>query len=86
VERAEIVSELRGWLEREFPNEEVELRENTHLLDEWFVDSLGIVEAVLFLEERFGVTLARADINAENFATLGHLADFVLARRAAGAA
>ena len=77
MERSQIVARLKGYLEREFPNQAVQLGEDTNLLEEWFTDSLGIVEMVMFLESEFGIRVGRADLNAENFATLGTLADFV---------
>ena len=83
MERSQIAARLKAYLEREFPNETVELRDDTNLLEEWFTDSLGIVEMVMFLETEFGIRVARADLNAENFATLGTLTDFVLARKGA---
>ena len=78
----EISAKLRGFLESEFPNEGTELDPTTDLLDEWFVDSLGIVQTVMFLEESFGIEIARADINGENFKNISALSAFVARRLA----
>jgi acyl carrier protein len=80
MDRAEITARIKRFLEQEFPNQGVELTESTDLLDEWFVDSMGIVETVLFLESSFGIELARADIDGTNFKNLATLTDFVARR------
>ena len=82
MDQSEIADRIRRFLEEEFPNEGVELNADTDLLSEWFIDSLGITETVIFLESSFGVDLSRADINGSNFKSIESLTAFV-ARRAA---
>ena len=82
MDQSEIADRIRRFLEEEFPNEGVELNADTDLLSEWFIDSLGITETVIFLESSFGIDLSRADINGTNFKSIGSLTAFV-ARRAA---
>jgi acyl carrier protein len=41
------------------------------------VDSFGIVETVMFLEQEFGIRIARADVHAANFQNIAALAEFV---------
>ncbi len=73
----EIRHQLQEFFEREFPNPDAELTSDTHLLDDWLVDSFGIVNTTLFLEENFGIEVSRADINAENFQSIHALANYV---------
>ena len=80
MNRNEIVENLKSFLQQEFPNQGVDLTESTDLLGEWFVDSLGIIETVLYLEKNFGVDVKRADINGDNFRNLANLSDFVFER------
>ena len=80
MNRNEIVDDLKAFLHQEFPNQGVELNETTDLLGEWFVDSLGIIETVLYLEKNFGVDVKRADINGDNFQNLETLSEFVANR------
>ena len=80
MSKTEIVDDLKAFLEREFRNQGVDLTETTDLLGEWFVDSLGIIETVLYLEKNFGVDVKRADINGDNFQNLDTLSDFVVNR------
>ncbi len=78
----QIRDQIRRFLATTFPAAGVELTDETDLLEEWFVDSLGIVQTVMFLEQTFGIQLGRADIDAVNFRTVATLAALVEARLA----
>lgn len=80
MNRDEIADSLKTFLLQEFPNQGVELTESTDLLGEWFIDSLGIIETVLYLERNFGVDVRRADINGDNFKSLETLSSFIINR------
>ena len=80
MNKTEVVDDLKSFLLQEFPNQGIDLTETTDLLGEWFVDSLGIIETVLYLEKTFGVDVRRADINGDNFQNLATLSDFVVSR------
>ncbi len=77
---SEIADTLRTFLQQEFPNQGAALSDTTDLLKDWFVDSLGIIETVLFLEKTFGIDIARADINGSNFRNIAVLSEFVARR------
>ncbi len=80
MNKTEIVDDLKTFLQQEFPNQGVDLTESTDLLGEWFVDSMGIIETVLYLEKNFDIDIKRADINGDNFRNLATLSDFVVNR------
>lgn len=80
--REEIAESTRVFIETEFPSPGMALTIDTDLLKDWFVDSLGIIQAVLFVEKTFGVRVARSDINGTNFRSVATLADFVANRLA----
>jgi acyl carrier protein len=77
MHKEEIVHQIREFIASEFPMPGQELTSHTDLLEEWFVDSLGIVETVMFLERQFGVQLQRADINGVNFRNVEALSELV---------
>lgn len=77
MQSTEIKSQLIHFFEDEFPNSETALTDDTNLLDDWFVDSFGIVNTTLFLEKKFGIDISRADINAENFRSVETLSQYV---------
>ena len=80
MNRQEIAERIKAFLEEEFPSQDVALTNTTHLLDGWFMDSLGIVVTVLFLESNFKIKFSRADINGEAFASIDSLTDLVASR------
>ena len=58
--------------------ETVGLTHDTNLLEDWFLDSLSIIETVMFLETKLNVKMTRRDINAENFESINTLTKFVI--------
>ncbi|RME76553.1 MAG: acyl carrier protein [Chloroflexi bacterium] len=46
-------------------------------LEEGIVDSTGVLELVLFVEETFGITVDDADITRENFDSVNRLAAYI---------
>ena len=54
---SEIKIELKEFFEREFPNPGIDLKDDTNLLNHWFIDSFGIVNTTLFLEQKFGIEI-----------------------------
>ena len=56
------------------------LANDTPLLDSGIVDSLSLLRIVVFLEERFGITMGDADLLPENFATVNAICAYLRAR------
>jgi acyl carrier protein len=53
----------------------------TSLFESGIIDSLGVLELMTFLSERFGFQLEDRDFDPANLATPGQLVQFVLSRR-----
>jgi acyl carrier protein len=77
MQLAEIKSKLKDFFEQEFPDSGTTLSDNTNLLNDWFVDSFGIISTTLFLEQNFGIEISRADINATTFRSIETLSQYV---------
>ena len=56
------------------------LANDTLLLDSGILDSLGLLRIVVFLEERFGITMGDADLLPENFATVNAISAYLRTR------
>ena len=54
--------------------------DETPLLREGIIDSLGVVELVEFVHTRFGVKVGQQDVRPENFDSVSRLAAFVKQR------
>ncbi len=77
---SEIAHLIRTYYLEIYPHSGSTLDDDTDLLNEWFVDSLGVVQTVQFLEDTFGIDIGSADINADNFHSIRTLAAFVLGK------
>lgn len=76
----DVSAKIASFLKESWPHEGRELTESTDLLDGWFVDSLGIIMTVVFLEREFAIDVKAEDVNGVNFESLGSLVKYVLAR------
>ena len=56
------------------------LADDTSLLDSGILDSLSLLQLVVFLEERFGITVGDADLLPENFASVKTICAYLRAR------
>jgi len=54
-----------------------ELPEDISFLEEGIVDSTGVLELVMYVEENFGFDVEDVEIVPENFDSVGRLAAFV---------
>lgn len=77
MNRESIAQAFREYLLHEFPNQSVELSEHTNLLKDWFIDSLGLIETIMFIERTYGIVVSRGDITADNFETIEVLSKYV---------
>ncbi len=80
MERSEIYSRLLAFINETFPHQGMELSGDTDLLNDWFVDSLGIIQTVVFFEEEFSIDMDGADVNVNNFYSINTLTDFAANR------
>ena len=79
---AVIAGQLHAFYCAVFPHPGRQLDLDTDLLNEWFVDSFGVIQTVQFLEDNFGITITRVEINTVNFHSIRALAAFVHRKRA----
>lgn len=66
-----------------FGDESHPLPADLSLIDNDLIDSTGILELVGFLEERFAITVADADIVPTNLDSIDRIADFIARKQAA---
>lgn len=58
------------------------LSDDTSLLDSGILDSLSLLQLVVFLEERFGVTVGDTDLLPQNFASVQTICAYLRAIQA----
>lgn len=66
-----------------FSEDESELPDDISLLDRGIIDSTGVLEVVLFLEEQFAIRVKDTEMLPENFDSVNNLVRFVERVRAA---
>lgn len=51
--------------------------DDTSFLNEGVIDSMNVLELVMFVEDKFGVTVADQDIVPDNFDSVTRLANYI---------
>ena len=60
-----------------FTNDQSRLQDDASFLEEGIVDSTGVLELVMFVEENYGITVEDEDIVPENFDSVLQLARYI---------
>jgi acyl carrier protein len=77
-----VTAEIAAYIQREFVFDGSELAPEESFLDSGIVDSMGVLEIVLFLEERFGIVVNDEDVLPEHFDSIERLSNYVQRRLA----
>jgi len=72
----DVVQELVDFLNRD-PRVEGSIEAHTELVESGRIDSLVIIDLIVFLEERFGVSLSPEDLTPQNLRSMSALAGLV---------
>jgi len=60
-----------------FTSDDAELADDASLLDRGIVDSTGVLEIVMYLEEQFAIKVKDSDMLPENFDSVNNMVRFV---------
>jgi acyl carrier protein len=76
---SEIASSIEKFIRREFrvAGDDPGFSEDSHLFESGYVDSVGVVELIAFVESRFGVKLEDEQIFSEQFTTISGISRMV---------
>ena len=73
-----IIDQLNDFIYQTFPRaRQKPLVVTDMLLEQGIVDSLGLLEIVVFIETTFEITVQDTDMVADNFATIAAIAAYV---------
>jgi acyl carrier protein len=79
--------QIRDYIARRLLfTKEFKYPDTTSFLEEGIVDSQGVMELVLYVEETFGLSIQDVEITPDNFDSVSKLADFIRRKAAQGAA
>ncbi len=75
----EIEAQVRKYVAQNllFSDNGFEYEDNDSFLQEGIVDSVGVLELVLFVEETFGVNVDDQEITPDNFDSVNKLARYI---------
>jgi len=81
----QVEAKVRGYILENllFTSDGSELANDASLLERSIIDSTGVLEIVLFLEEEFGVKINESDMVPENFDSVNNIVRFVQRLKAA---
>jgi acyl carrier protein len=76
---SQIQATIRQYLASEFTQDraDFELKDDTNLLVEHVIDSLGIFILITFLEEQYGISIDADEVLIENFETVADIGRLV---------
>lgn len=60
---------------------DLSLEDDTSFLERGILDSTGVIELVVFIENQFGIAVADEELTPSNFDSLGALTTFVESKR-----
>ena len=79
VDTQNTTAEIREWV-KENVTGSGELSDDYPLIENGVLTSLQTVELVMFLEERFGISVEDEELDEENFGTVGSIAALVASK------
>jgi acyl carrier protein len=73
---------INDYISREIIQDakQLPLANDASLMDSGILDSLSLLRLVVFLEERFGITVGDADLLPDNFASVNAICAYLRAR------
>jgi acyl carrier protein len=84
---AEVIERTRSYITENFlyMRRDFRLDDNDSLLGSGIIDSMGVMEVILFLETEFGVEVGDEDVTEENLGSIRAISRYVTARAEAAA-
>jgi acyl carrier protein len=81
----EIKTQIRSYIAQNilFNDNGFKYEDDDSFLEEGIVDSLGIMELVLFIEETFGLSIDDRDLTPDNFDSVNKMAHYIQNRLSA---
>ena len=75
----DIQTQIKDYIARNllFSDDGFGYSDDASFLEEGIVDSVGIMELVMFLEETFGISVDDEDLTPDNFDSVNKLANYI---------
>jgi len=74
----EIKERVRSYIFEKVHAEKDKVKDDSMIFTEGFIDSMGFMDLVVFLEQEFSIRTGDADLLEENFESINAISDFVI--------
>ena len=74
----EIKEKVKLYINGAVYTEKDKVKDDSLIFKEGFIDSMGFITLITYLEEEFGITTGDADLLEENFESINAISDFVM--------
>ena len=74
----EIKERVRVYIFEKVYAEKDKVKDDSLIFTEGFIDSMGFMDLIVFLEEEFSIRTGDADLLEENFESINAITDFVM--------
>ena len=74
----EIKDKVREYIFEKVYAEKDKVKDDSLIFTEGFIDSMGFMDLIVFLEQEFDIRTSDADLLEENFESINAISDFVM--------
>ena len=74
----DIKERVRSYIFEKVHAEKDKVKDDSMIFTEGFIDSMGFMDLVVFLEHEFSIRTGDADLLEENFESINAISDFVI--------
>jgi len=78
IDLLEIKESVRTYIFEKVHTEKDKVKDDTMIFAEGFIDSMGFMDLIVFLEQEFDIRTGDADLLEENFESINAISDFVV--------
>ena len=79
---SEIKERVRGYIYEKVYADKDKINDDSMIFNEGFIDSMGFMDLIVFLEEEFSIRTSDADLLEENFESINAISGFVMGKLA----
>jgi len=83
--RSDIANEIREFIQEKFPASRYKSFHNDDsMLENGIIDSMGILEIVVFIEKNFGISVSDDELTPRNFDSIESLSNYLMVKKQGG--
>lgn len=75
-----IQDKITAYILQVVHTEKDKIKKDSLIFKEGYIDSMGFITLITFLENEFGITTVDADLLEENFESINAISDFVMSK------